>query len=54
MRYLIMCKPIDGAPPWVADLYAVDAICDSDLVSFYDRFGLTALVGMARRVPANI
>jgi ribosomal protein S18 acetylase RimI-like enzyme len=38
----------------LADLYAVDVMCDADLVSFYERFGLTPLVGMARRVPENL
>jgi GNAT superfamily N-acetyltransferase len=33
----------------VADLYAVDVVCDEDLAPFYERFGLQRLTGMALR-----
>lgn len=31
------------------DLYMVDLICDPELQTFYERFGMFARVGMARR-----
>jgi len=33
----------------LGDLYAVDVICDPDIVPFYAQFGLVPVVGMARR-----
>jgi ribosomal protein S18 acetylase RimI-like enzyme len=33
----------------LADLYMTDLVCDERLASFYERLGLTRLVGMARR-----
>jgi len=33
----------------LGDLYAVDVICDPDVVPFYGRFGLVPVTGMARR-----
>ncbi len=30
-------------------LYMVDVVCDTELVGFYQRFGMTPLAGMARR-----
>jgi GNAT superfamily N-acetyltransferase len=30
-------------------LYAIDVICDADVVPFYERFGLVPVQGMARR-----
>ena len=29
--------------------YMVDLVCDPDLIPFYERFGMTALAGLARR-----
>lgn len=38
----------------LADHYAVDVVCDEDLVPFYERFGLVPLRAMIRRSPDRI
>ena len=38
----------------VRDRYAVDVVCDDDLVPFYERFGLQRLTGMALRNPHGL
>jgi len=35
-------------------LYMIDALCDEQVVSFYQRAGFNAAVGMARRNPAAL
>jgi predicted N-acetyltransferase YhbS len=35
-------------------LYMVDVVCDAHLVSFYQRFGLVPLAGLARRNPSAL
>lgn len=38
----------------LADHYAVDVVCDEDLVPFYEQFGLVPLRAMIRRSPDRI
>jgi predicted N-acetyltransferase YhbS len=35
----------------LGELYAVDLLCDPELVPFYERFGMSRTVGMAIRRP---
>jgi hypothetical protein len=35
------------------DLYMVDAVCDDDVVPFYEQLGFSRLNGMARRHYEN-
>lgn len=37
----------------LSDHYAVDVVCDEDLVPFYERFGLVPLRAMVSRQPGN-
>ncbi len=37
----------------LSDHYAVDIVCDDDLVPFYERFGLVPLRAMVLRAPSN-
>lgn len=38
----------------LAGHYAVDVVCDEELVPFYERFGLVSLSAMVRRSPGCI